>query len=132
MHGFELTDPAHGKGRGRASVCEGRSTLPMRIGSTTSCATRNATRPVWCSICASFDFVDSAGMSRILAARRRARRAGRHLVLVRGSKAVQRFLQIAALTEHFEFVADPHDAVPRSASAAAGPMPDAAPAAPSE
>jgi anti-anti-sigma factor len=57
------------------------------------------------------DFVDSAGMSRILAARRRARRAGRRLVLVRGSKVVQRFLALAALTEHFEFVSAPEDAL---------------------
>jgi anti-sigma B factor antagonist len=57
------------------------------------------------------DFIDSAGMSRILAARRRARRTGRRLVLVRGSKAVQRFLQFAALTEHFEYVAAPEDAL---------------------
>ena len=57
------------------------------------------------------DIVDSAGMSRILAARRRARRSGRRLVLVRGSFAVQRFMQLAALTEHFEFVASPQEAV---------------------
>ena len=77
------------------------------------------------------DFVDSAGMSRILAARRRGRRAGRRLVLVRGSKAVQRFLQVAALTEHFEYVTEPHDALPRSASAPGSLVPEAAPAAPS-
>lgn len=59
------------------------------------------------------DFVDSAGMSRILAARRRARRAGRRLVLVRGSASVQRFLQVAALTEHFEYVNRPEDAIAR-------------------
>jgi hypothetical protein len=32
-------------------------------------------------------------------------------VLVRGSTAVQRFLQLAALTEHFEFVNAPEDAL---------------------
>jgi anti-sigma B factor antagonist len=79
------------------------------------------------------DFVDSAGISRILAARRRARRAGRRLVLVRGSKAVQRFLQLAALTEHFEFVAEPGDALRAlGASTAAGSLPEPAPAAPIE
>jgi anti-anti-sigma factor len=61
------------------------------------------------------DFVDSAGMSRILAARRRARRSGRRLVLVRGSYAVQRFMQMAALSEHFEYVGSPQDAVPAGA-----------------
>ena len=79
------------------------------------------------------DFVDSAGMSRILAARRRARRAGRRLVLVRGSKAVQRFLQLGALTEHFEYVAEPGDALRAlDASAAAGPLPEPSRAAPSD
>jgi hypothetical protein len=54
---------------------------------------------------------------------------------------------VAALTEHFEFVTDPADAMParegaegtevaatppRQASALAGPMPQAAPAAPSD
>jgi len=66
------------------------------------------------------DFVDSAGMSRILAARRRARRHGRRLVLVRGSRAVQRFLQLAALTEHFDYVAAPEDATGRKAVGASG------------
>jgi anti-sigma B factor antagonist len=65
------------------------------------------------------DFVDSAGMSRILAARRRARRAGRRLVLVRGSRSVQRFLQLAALTEHFEYVNAPEEADEDGAPAAA-------------
>jgi anti-sigma B factor antagonist len=65
------------------------------------------------------DFVDSAGMSRILAARRRARRIGRRLVIVRGSKAVQRFLQVAALTEHFEFVSSPEAAARVCVEAAA-------------
>jgi len=40
-----------------------------------------------------------------------ARRADRRLVLVRGSSAVQRFLQFAALTEHFQYVADPEAAL---------------------
>ena len=62
------------------------------------------------------DFVDSAGMSRILAARRRARRAGRRLVLVRGSRPVQRFLQLAALTEHFDYVNTPEEAFADGAS----------------
>ena len=62
------------------------------------------------------DFVDSAGMSRILAARRRARRAGRRMVLVRGSRPVQRFLQLAALTEHFEYVSTPEDAMPEGSA----------------
>jgi anti-sigma B factor antagonist len=72
------------------------------------------------------DFVDSAGMSRILAARRRARRSGRRMVLVRGSRAVQRFLQLAALTEHFEYVSDPAEVLPGGAAQGA-PAPDGEP-----
>jgi hypothetical protein len=51
---------------------------------------------------------------------------------VRGSHSVQRFLQLAALTEHFEFVSEPREALARSASAAAGLVPEPAPAAPTE
>lgn len=57
-------------------------------------------------------FMDSAGLSRLLAARRRARRAGCRLVLVRGPTAVQRLLAIAALDEVFEIVGDPDAALP--------------------
>jgi hypothetical protein len=56
---------------------------------------------------------------------------------------IQRFLQLAALTEHFEFVTDPAEALCGAqqlreraaggpASAAAAPEPEGAPAAPSE
>src|SRR3954447_5292368 len=47
-------------------------------------------------------FLDSCGLARLLAARRRARRAGHRLVLVRGSAAVQRLLAFAAVEEAFE------------------------------
>lgn len=52
------------------------------------------------------EFLDSTGISRLVAARRRARRAGRRLVLVRGPVAIQRLFQIVALEECFEFVPD--------------------------
>jgi anti-anti-sigma factor len=52
------------------------------------------------------DFLDSTGIARLVALRRRARRAGRRLVLVRGSRSVQRLLSLAALTDHFEIVGD--------------------------
>ena len=58
------------------------------------------------------NFLDSCGLSRLLAARRRARRAGHRLVLVRGPAAVQRLLQAAALDDVFELVTDPPGAVP--------------------
>ena len=51
-------------------------------------------------------FLDSSGLSRLLAARRRARRARRRLILVRGSAAVQRLLAMTAVDETFEIVTD--------------------------
>ena len=52
-------------------------------------------------------FLDSTGLSRLVAARKRARRAGRRLVLVRGSAAVQRLFALTAVDEHFEIVNEP-------------------------
>ena len=51
-------------------------------------------------------FADSCGMGRLIAARRRARRDGRRLLLVRGSHAVDRLLALTALEEEFEIVRD--------------------------
>jgi anti-sigma B factor antagonist len=51
-------------------------------------------------------FLDSSGLARLLAANGRARREKRKLVLVRGTKAVQRLLQITAVGHHFETVTD--------------------------
>ena len=53
------------------------------------------------------DFLDSTGLSRLVALRRRCRRTGRRLVLVRGSMAVQRLFAVTAMNEHFEVVGDP-------------------------
>jgi anti-anti-sigma factor len=110
MHGFELT--VQHMGTGSVSV-RLRGALDLAYAYRFDDELRHAERDA--SSCLildlrELDFVDSAGMSRILAARRRARRAGRRLVLVRGSKAVQRFLQLAALTEHFEYIAAPEEA----------------------
>jgi anti-anti-sigma factor len=133
VHGFELTVQHMGTG---AVAIRLRGALDLAYAYRFDDELRHAERDA--SSCLvldlrELDFVDSAGISRILAARRRARRAGRRLVLVRGSAAVQRFMQLAALTEHFEFVSEPGDAlgVP-DASAAAGPVPEPAPAAPIE
>src|SRR3954452_18627467 len=49
-------------------------------------------------------FLDSCGLARLLAARRRARRAGHRLLLVRGSAAVQRLFALTAVDESFEMV----------------------------
>ena len=51
-------------------------------------------------------FLDSAGLGRLLAARRRAARAGRRLVLVRGQRSVDRVLTLAGLEHAFEVVAE--------------------------
>ena len=54
-------------------------------------------------------FVDSAGLARILAAARRADKAGRRLVLVRGSKPVERLFAMTGVEQRFEMVGDPAD-----------------------
>jgi anti-sigma B factor antagonist len=51
-------------------------------------------------------FLDSSGLARLLAARRRARRESRRLLLVRGGTAVQRLLAITAVGDHFEIVSE--------------------------
>ena len=51
-------------------------------------------------------FLDSAGLGRLLAARRRAARAGRRLVLVRGQRTVDRVLMLAGLEQAFEMVTE--------------------------
>jgi anti-sigma B factor antagonist len=111
MHGFELTVQHMGTG---AVSLRLRGSLDLAYAYRFDDEVRHAEREA--SSCLvldlrGLDFVDSAGISRILAARRRARRAGRRLVLVKGSKAVQRFMQLAALTEHFEYVSEPGDAL---------------------
>jgi anti-anti-sigma factor len=56
-------------------------------------------------------FLDSCGLARLLAARTRARRAGRRLLLVRGPAAVQRLLALTAVGETFEMVSDVPEAM---------------------
>jgi anti-sigma B factor antagonist len=56
-------------------------------------------------------FLDSCGLARLLAARRRARRAGHRLALVRGPAAIQRLFAIAAIDESFEMVSEPSEAL---------------------
>jgi anti-sigma B factor antagonist len=109
MHGFELTVQQIGTGAVSVRL---RGALDLAYAYRFDDELRHAERDAFSTLVIDLrelDFVDSAGMSRILAARRRARRTGRRLVLVRGSLAVQRFLQLAALTEHFEFVSSPEE-----------------------
>jgi anti-sigma B factor antagonist len=65
-------------------------------------------------------FLDSCGLARLLAARRRARRAGHRLLLVRGPKAVQRLFALSAVDEAFEMVTE----VPETLMAASGHPPE--------
>ncbi len=55
------------------------------------------------------DFLDTAGLSRLVAVRRRCRRAGRRLVLVRGARPVQQLFAMMMIEEQFELVGDPSD-----------------------
>ena len=52
-------------------------------------------------------FLDSSGLGRLVAARRRSLKARRRLVLVRGPAAVQRLLQLTAVEESFEMISAP-------------------------
>jgi anti-sigma B factor antagonist len=56
------------------------------------------------------EFLDTTGLSRLLAVQRRCRRAGRRLVLVRGPLAVQRIFAMCS-AEQFESVGDPAEAL---------------------
>jgi anti-sigma B factor antagonist len=65
-------------------------------------------------------FMDSAGVSRLMSARKRARRDGRRFVLVRGGRPIHRILTLTAVEETFEVVNDVPDQLrdPPGASAA--------------
>ena len=60
------------------------------------------------------EFVDSSGLARLIAARRRADRGRWRLVLVEGSDAVQRLLSLSAMDKAFEFVRRPEDVLSRA------------------
>ena len=49
-------------------------------------------------------FLDSCGLARLVAARRRSMKAHRRLVLVRGPAAVQRVFQLTAVDEAVEII----------------------------
>lgn len=68
-------------------------------------------------------FLDSCGLARLLAARRRARKAGHRLLLVRGPAAIQRLFALSAVDEAFEVVSD----VPEALTAASGHPPASPP-----
>jgi anti-sigma B factor antagonist len=65
-------------------------------------------------------FLDSSGLARLLAARRRARRESRRLVLVRKGGPVQRLLAITAVGEHFETMSEVPEELRAAPSSLAG------------
>jgi anti-sigma B factor antagonist len=60
-------------------------------------------------------FMDSSGLARILAADRRARRAGRRFCVVRGRGAVQRILAFGALDHVLDCVTEPDEVLASTA-----------------
>jgi anti-anti-sigma factor len=120
MLGFELTVQHLGAGSVSVRV---RGALDLGFAYRFDDAVRRAERDADDTLVLDLrelELLDSAGLSRILAARRRARKAGRRLVLVRGPKAIQRFFAATAMTEHFEFVGHPDDVGGRRLKPAAG------------
>ena len=55
------------------------------------------------------DFLDTTGLSRLVALRRRCRRTGAGSCSCAGSQAVQRLFAVTAMNEHFEVVGDPEE-----------------------
>jgi anti-sigma B factor antagonist len=51
-------------------------------------------------------FLDPSGLSRLLAARRRARRSGHRFMLIRGPRSVHRVLTLTGVDESFEIVSE--------------------------
>jgi anti-anti-sigma factor len=51
--------------------------------------------------------IDSAGLARLVSAQRRSRKGGWRLVLVKGSRTIQRVLQTTGLSELLEMTTDP-------------------------
>jgi anti-sigma B factor antagonist len=59
----------------------------------------------------SLNFLDSAGLGRVLALQRRATRDGRRLVVVRGCRAIERLFALTALDLSLEMVSEPRAAL---------------------
>ena len=59
----------------------------------------------------SLEFMDTTGLARLVAVRRRCRRSGRRLVIVRGPLAIQRIFAFSSTDEQFELVGDPSEAL---------------------
>ena len=61
------------------------------------------------------NFLDSAGLGRVLALQRRAKRDRRRLVVVRGCRAVERLFALTALATQLDMVSDPRAVLPAPA-----------------
>ena len=53
------------------------------------------------------EFIDSTGLRAVIAADERARSAGRRLVVIRGSSAVERLFSVTQLDRRLEIIDDP-------------------------
>ena len=53
------------------------------------------------------EFIDSTGLRAVIAADERARSAGRRLVIIRGTPAVERVLNVTQLDQRLEILDDP-------------------------
>ena len=53
------------------------------------------------------EFMDSAGLARLVALHTRCRRASRKLTLIRGPRVIERLLALARLDDEFDVVGDP-------------------------
>jgi anti-anti-sigma factor len=106
MSGFGLTIEEYEPGAVRFAL-RGELDLAHAYTFDEELRTVEATRPSTVVIdLRELTFLDSCGLARLLAARRRARRLGHRLLLVRGSATVQRLFALAAVDEAFEMVSD--------------------------
>ena len=70
------------------------------------------THPRWLVIdLSALSFIDSAGLARLLAAHRRAKRDRRRLAVVEGTGAVRRLIALTALDQQLELFTEPAAAV---------------------
>ena len=60
--------------------------------------------------------LDSAGLARLIAGQRRARKGGWRFVLVKGGRIVQRVLQVSGLVDRMELTNDPESVLAKTAA----------------
>src|SRR2546423_13116248 len=93
-------------------VVEGELAGPSAYTLDTELRKVEAKRPQWLLLdLSALGFIDSAGLARLLAAHRRARREGRRLMVVQGNGAVRRLIALTALDHQLEVFSDAGSAV---------------------